>query len=115
MQKAYESVFTVPGFLISASMLAYLVAQLIDVRIFHYLKKITNGKKLWLRNNVSTMFSQLIDTVIVNSIFLHFGLNLSWDIIFKIIIASYIFKIIIAVIDTPLVYLGVHLTKKISK
>ena len=96
-------------------MLAYLVAQLIDVRIFHYLKKITNGKKLWLRNNVSTMFSQLIDTVIVNSIFLHFGLNLSWDIIFKIIIASYIFKIIIAAIDTPLVYLGVHLTKKISK
>lgn len=115
MQKAYESVFTLPGFLISASMLAYLVAQLIDVRIFHYLKKITNGKKLWLRNNVSTMFSQLIDTIVVNSIFLHFGLNLSWDIIFKIIIASYIFKIIIAVIDTPLVYLGVHLTNKFGK
>ena len=54
-----------------------------------------------VRNNVSTMFSQLIDTIIVNSIFLHFGLNLSWDIIFKIIIASYIFKIMIAVIDTP--------------
>jgi uncharacterized integral membrane protein (TIGR00697 family) len=96
-------------------MLAYLVAQLIDVRIFHYLKKITNGKKLWLRNNVSTMFSQLIDTIIVNSIFLYFGLNLSWDIILKIIIASYIFKIIIAAIDTPLVYLGVHFTKKFGK
>ena len=115
MQNAYESVFTLPGFLISASMLAYLVAQLIDVRIFHYLKKVTNEKKLWLRNNLSTMFSQLIDTIIVNSIFLYFGLNLDWDIIIKIIIASYLFKIIIALLDTPLVYFGVHYTRKYIK
>jgi uncharacterized integral membrane protein (TIGR00697 family) len=115
MQNAYESVFTLPGFLITASMLAYLVAQLIDVRIFHYLKKVTNEKKLWLRNNLSTMFSQLIDTIIVNSIFLYFGLNLDWDIIIKIIIASYLFKIIIALLDTPLVYIGVHYTRKYIK
>ena len=115
MQNAYESVFTLPGFLITASMLAYLVAQLIDVRIFHYLKKLTNEKKLWLRNNLSTMFSQLIDTIIVNSIFLYFGLNLDWDIIIKIIIASYLFKIIIALLDTPLVYIGVHYTRKYIK
>ena len=101
--------------MISASMLAYLVAQLIDVRIFHYLKKVTNEKKLWLRNNLSTMFSQLIDTIIVNSIFLYFGLNLDWDIIIKIIIASYLFKIIIALLDTPLVYIGVHYTRKYIK
>ena len=96
-------------------MLAYLVAQLIDVKIFHYLKKVTNEKKLWLRNNLSTMFSQLIDTVIVNSIFLYLGLNLEWNIIVDIIIASYIVKIIIAAIDTPLVYIGVHYTRKILK
>tara|TARA_B100000035_G_scaffold177454_1_gene151332 strand:+ start:62 stop:724 length:663 start_codon:yes stop_codon:yes gene_type:complete len=112
MQNAYESVFTLPGFLITASMLAYLVAQLIDVSIFHYLKKLTSGKKLWLRNNISTIFSQLVDTIIVNSIFLYFGLNLGWDIILKIIIASYIFKILIAIFDTPFVYIGVHFTKK---
>ena len=47
MQNAYESVFTLPGFLISASMLAYLVAQLIDVRIFHYLKKRYYNKTYW--------------------------------------------------------------------
>lgn len=112
MQNAYESVFTLPGFLITASMLAYLVAQLIDVSIFHYLKKLTSGKKLWLRNNISTIFSQLVDTIIVNSIFLYFGLNLGWDIILNIIIASYIFKILIAIFDTPFVYIGVHFTKK---
>ena len=112
MQNAYESVFTLPGFLITASMLAYLVAQLIDVSIFHYLKKLTSEKKLWLRNNISTIFSQLVDTIIVNSIFLYFGLNLDWDVILKIIIASYIFKISIAIFDTPFVYIGVHFTKK---
>ena len=72
-------------------------------------------KKLWLRNNLSTMFSQLIDTVIVNSIFLYLGLNLEWNIIVDIIIASYIVKIIIAAIDTPLVYIGVHYTRRILK
>ena len=96
-------------------MLAYLIAQLIDVRIFHYLKKLTGEKKLWLRNNFSTMFSQLVDTVIVNSIFLHFGLNIEWEIIWQVIIASYIFKILIAAVDTPLVYLGVHYTNKFIK
>ena len=115
MQRAYESVFTLPGFLISASMLAYLVAQLIDVKIFHFIKKVTSEKKLWLRNNLSTMFSQLIDTIIVNSIFLYFGLSLSWEIIINIIIASYIVKVFIAAIDTPLVYAGVHFTRKIMK
>ena len=72
-------------------------------------------KKLWLRNNLSTMFSQLIDTVIVNSIFLYLGLNLEWNVIVDIIIASYIVKIIIAAIDTPLVYIGVHYTRRILK
>ncbi len=116
MQRAYESVFALPGFLIGASMLAYLIAQLIDVKIFHYFKNLTKGKYLWLRNNVSTMFSQLVDTFIVNSIFLYFALNLQWDLILKIIIASYIFKVVIAALDTPLVYFGVyHIKNKINK
>jgi len=115
MQNAYQSVFSLPGFLISASMLAYLVAQLIDVKIFHYLKTLTNSRKLWIRNNVSTAFSQLIDTIIVNFIFLYFGLNLEIEIILNIIIASYIFKLLIALIDTPLVYLGVYYANKSIK
>ena len=112
MQIAYESVFTLPGFLISASMLAYLVSQLIDVHIFHFFKNLTDGKKLWLRNNASTICSQLIDTIIVNSIFLYLGLNLGLGIIIEIIIASYVFKVLIAIIDTPLVYIGVKYARK---
>ena len=93
-------------------MTAYLIAQLIDINIFHYVKKITNSKHLWLRNNISTMFSQLIDTIVVNSIFLGFGMGIEFSIIVKIIIANYIIKIIFAAIDTPLVFLFVNLIKK---
>ena len=68
MVLAFNTVFTLPGVLIFASMTAYLVTQLIDVNIFHLIK-ITNSRYLWLRNNVS-MISLLIDTIIVNTIFL---------------------------------------------
>lgn len=76
MQRAFESVFTLPGMLILGSMTAYLAAQLLDVRLFHFWKRITKGRHLWIRNNASTMISQLVDTIIVNSIFLGIGLGL---------------------------------------
>jgi uncharacterized integral membrane protein (TIGR00697 family) len=112
MQRAFESVFTLPGILIFGSMTAYLVAQLMDVRLFHFWKELTKGRHLWLRNNASTMLSQMVDTIIVNSIFLGFGLGLDWHLVGKIIIASYVFKLLIAALDTPLIYLGVWLVRR---
>ncbi|HAA91079.1 MAG TPA: hypothetical protein DCS82_11050 [Rhodospirillaceae bacterium] len=112
MQTAYESVFTLPGVLIAASMTAYMAAQLLDVRLFHFWKRITEGRHLWLRNNASTMVSQLVDTIIVNSIFLKWGLGLDWGLVIKIIIASYAVKLAIAALDTPLIYLGVRLARR---
>ena len=116
MEMAFNTVFTLPGILIFASMSAYLIAQLIDIRIFHFIKKITNSKFLWLRNNLSTMVSQLIDTIIVNSIFLGYGMGLDSNIIIQIIIANYLVKLFFAAVDTPLVYFFVHIiNKKIRK
>ncbi|MBJ57156.1 MAG: hypothetical protein CMP24_02815 [Rickettsiales bacterium] len=109
MEIAFKAVFSLPGVLIFASMTAYLIAQLIDIRIFHYVKKLTNSKYLWLRNNLSTMFSQLIDTIIVNTIFLGFGMGLETNLIIQIIIGNYIIKLFFAAVDTPLVYLFVKL------
>ena len=80
-QLAYEATFSAPGVLVLASMTAYLVAQLIDVRLYHFWWRVTGGKHLWLRNNGSTWISQLVDTIIVNSIFLRFGLDLEWKVI----------------------------------
>lgn len=112
MQQAYDSVFTLPGILIFASMTAYLIAQLMDVRLFHFCIRVTHGRHLWLRNNGSTMISQLVDTVVVKSIFLSFGLGLPWDIVAKIIVAAYVFKLVFAAIDTPFIYLGVALLRR---
>jgi uncharacterized integral membrane protein (TIGR00697 family) len=112
MQTAFESVFTLPGVLIFASMTAYLAAQLLDVRLFHFWKRVTHGRHLWIRNNASTMVSQLVDTIIVNSIFLKWGLGLDWALVGKIIVASYICKVIMAAADTPLIYAGVALARR---
>lgn len=106
MQRAFQAIFSAPAVLLFASMSAYLVAQLLDVRLYHFWWRITGGKHLWLRNNGSTMISQLVDTTIVNSIFLHFAFGMQWGAIFEVILAVYLCKIMLAILDTPLIYLG---------
>lgn len=102
-----------------SSMIAYLIAQSIDVRLFHYLKRLTNGKYLWLRNNGSTMFSQLVDSTAILSI-LYFTGNLGDNIttigaLVILIINSYLFKFFFALFDTPLAYLGVWIFKEFEE
>ncbi|WP_103664696.1 queuosine precursor transporter [Gracilimonas amylolytica] len=98
-----------------ASMIAYLTAQTVDVRLFHFWKNLTGGKHLWLRNNASTMFSQLVDSTAILSI-LYLAGNLGDNInsvatLIILIINSYLFKFFFALFDTPLFYLGVKFLK----
>lgn len=91
-----------------SSMIAYLIAQSVDVRLFHYLKRLTKGKYLWIRNNGSTMFSQLVDSTAILSI-LYFTGNLGENIttigaLVILILNSYIFKFFFALFDTPIIY-----------
>lgn len=106
LQVAFEASFYYPGSLLFASMTAYLVAQLFDVRLYHFWWRVTKGRHMWIRNNGSTMISQLVDTIIVNSIFLKFAYGLGWEAILEIIAAVYLCKVVMAVCDTPLIYLG---------
>ena len=69
----FHDVFGLFGPAVFASMTAYLMAQFIDIRMFHYWKKLTRGKHLWLRNNGSTVFSQLVDTSSVLLLLCYFG------------------------------------------
>ena len=105
----YNQVFRNAWRLIAGSMIAYLFAQFIDVRIFHFWKKLTNGKHLWLRNNGSTVASQFVDTTIVICI-LFVGV---WetDQIFSAIIDGWLFKMMMALIDTPIIYGIIYLLK----
>lgn len=104
-QRAFETTFYFPGLLLFASMTAYLVAQLFDVRLYHFWWRVTGGRFMWIRNNGSTMISQLVDTIIVNGIYLRWGLEMEWKTIATIIIAVYFCKLILAIIDTPLIYI----------
>jgi uncharacterized integral membrane protein (TIGR00697 family) len=90
-----------PAFL--ASMVAYLVAQFIDVRLFHFWKRITRGKYLWIRNNASTIVSQLVDTSLVLLI-LCFAGAISWDRFTDLLFMGWLFKALVALIDTPIIY-----------
>ena len=107
--ETYNSVFQNAWRIIAASMIAYLFAQFVDVKIFHFWKKLTNGKHLWLRNNGSTVASQLIDTTLVVCI-LFLGV---WngDQIFQAIIDGWLFKMLMAFIDTPIIYGIIYLLK----
>tara|TARA_B100000925_G_C21611944_1_gene305084 strand:- start:214 stop:528 length:315 start_codon:yes stop_codon:yes gene_type:complete len=92
-------------------MLAYLFAQFIDIRIYHFWKKKTKGRLLWLRNNFSTFTSQFIDSFTVIFLLCSFE-ALPWDSFLGLLISAFIFKVLVALIDTPLLYLGVYLFRK---
>ena len=97
----FTKVFSLSPLAVLASMIAYLFAQFIDIRIYHFWKKLTEGKHLWLRNNFSTFASQIIDSGV-----------LPWDLFWGLTLSSIVFKVLIAAIDTPFLYLFVHLFRK---
>jgi len=92
-------------------MLAYLFAQFIDIKIYHFWKKLTKGKHLWLRNNFSTFASQFIDTLTVLLLLCSFDI-IPWNKFNGLLISGVLFKIIIAAIDTPILYGFVYLFRR---
>ena len=106
----FTQVFSLSPLAVLASMIAYLLAQFVDIRIYHFWKKLTNGKMLWLRNNFSTFASQFLDTFSVVFLLSVFGI-LPWDLFFGLVLSGFIFKVIIALLDTPLLYLLVWMFK----
>tara|TARA_Y100000996_G_scaffold220798_1_gene173803 strand:+ start:2904 stop:3623 length:720 start_codon:yes stop_codon:yes gene_type:complete len=99
----FSKVFGLSGAAVFASMMAYLIAQYIDVRVFHFWKRLTNGKHLWLRNNASTIFSQFVDTFSV--LFLLCFLDvIAWDRFSILLLNGFLFKVFFAAFDTPIVY-----------
>lgn len=101
-ESSFENVFLGSRRMIAASLCAYLVAQFADIGIFHYLRKLTQGRMLWLRATGSTTLSQLLDTVVINCIAWWGLLPLSE--IFNIMVSAYLLKVLVAVGLTPLVY-----------
>ena len=109
--KTFNLVFSASPLAVLASMSAYLIAQFLDIRIYHFWKQLTQGKYLWLRNNFSTFSSQIIDSTTVIALLCIFDI-LAWDLFLGLVLSSIAFKIVVAVIDTPLLYLLVGLIRK---
>lgn len=104
--EVFTSVFGKSALAVVASMIAYLAAQYIDIYIFHFWKRLTKGKMLWVRNNFSTITSQFVDTLSVLLLLCSFEI-LPWDIFTQLLISGFLFKLLIALLDTPLLYAAV--------
>jgi queuosine precursor transporter len=122
MQNAFDSIFGQGMRIIIGSLVAFLVAQLVDVTVFHKIKKRTGEKHVWLRATGSTVVSQLVDSYIV--LFIAFSGIFSWQQILAIGIVNYTYKFLMALILTPVIYLveariekyfGPELTQKMKR
>lgn len=107
----FNTVFGATAIAVLASMMAYLLAQYIDIQIFHFWKRLTKGKHLWLRNNFSTFLSQFVDTFTVLFLLCSFG-KISWSLFSVLLASGFLFKVMVAVLDTPFLYAAVYALRK---
>ncbi len=107
-QFLHDTLSTVFGFapqILFGSMLAFLVSQNLDIYIFNWIKKRTGEKHLWLRNNGSTLISQLFDTLIFTFVGL-WGIVANVENFWQIVLFTYLIKSFVAIVDTPFIYLS---------
>lgn len=113
LQQAYRQIFGMSMRMSLASLVSFSISQTVDVNIFLLFKKLSKGKKLWLRNNLSTITSQFIDTVIFMFIaFYQTTPKFTVAFVFSLIIPYWLFKVVFALLDTPFCYLGVKWLSK---
>ena len=112
MQSAFAQVLGQGMNIIFASLTAFLIGQLADATVFKQIKKITGEKGIWMRATISTLISQLIDTICVSYIYLYFSLGFSFPRVTAIALTGYIYKFTVAIICTPIIYLIHHLIEE---
>lgn len=107
----FAAVFGQTALAVIASMMAYLAAQYIDIYIFHFWKRVTKGRMLWVRNNFSTFTSQFVDTFAVLFLLCSFDI-LPWNLFASLLLSGFLFKVLIAILDTPVLYAVVYLFQR---
>jgi hypothetical protein len=110
MQNAFNGIFGQGMRIIIGSLVAFFVSQLVDVTVFHKIKKATGEGKVWLRATGSTLVSQLVDSYIV--LFIAFAGIFSWQQILAIGVVNYIYKATMAILLTPVIYLAENRIEK---
>jgi len=110
MQVAFGGIFGQGMRIIIGSLVAFLVSQLVDVYVFHRIKKMTGEKRIWLRATGSTLVSQIVDSYIV--LFIAFSGVFPWQQILAIGVVNYIYKATMAIILTPVIYIAENRIEK---
>lgn len=105
MQHAFGGIFGQGMWIILGSMTAFLVSQIVDVTVFHRIKKATGEKWIWLRATGSTLISQLVDSFVVLFIAFKIGNGWSWQLVLAICLVNYLYKFTMAILLTPQIYL----------
>ncbi len=104
MNNAFGAIFGQGMWIIVGSLTAFLISQLVDVLVFHKIKRATGEKKVWLRATGSTLVSQLIDSLVVIIIAFKIGKGWSWSTVLSISLLNYSYKALVAIILTPVIY-----------
>ena len=112
---SFNQVFGQSMWIIVASVIAFVISQLLDVSLFHFFNRLTSGKHIWLRSTGSTVISQLFDSFIVSGIAFWLTGKVSTSDYINMASTGYVFKLILAIALTPLVYLGHFVIKKYLK
>ena len=105
MQLAFEAIFGQGMWIIIGSIIAFMVSQLIDVTIFHQIKKVTGEKMIWLRSTGSTVVSQLVDSFVVLIIAFKIGNGWAWSTVLAVGVVNYMYKFTMAIVLTPLIHI----------
>lgn len=105
--QAYNLIFGQSQWIIVGSLIAFLLGQIVDVNVFHRIKKSTGEDKIWMRATGSTLVSQLIDTFVVGIIALYIGLKIPFAQVIATCLMGYLYKTVVAVLMTPVIY-AVH-------
>ena len=109
----FHRVFGLNWIAVLASMMAYLGAQFLDIRLFHFWRRLTNARHLWLRNNASTICSQVVDTFMVLALLATLsGESVTWERFPQLFVNGVLFKTLVALADTPLFYLATFSAKR---
>ncbi|MBW2964175.1 queuosine precursor transporter [Candidatus Woesearchaeota archaeon] len=108
LNAALKTVFAMTPRIVLGSLIAYIISQHWDVWVFHRLKDKTKGRHVWLRNNASTISSQLIDT----TIFMVLAFYGAVPNFFQFLVGVWVLKVFVALVDTPFMYLSRHFVKK---
>ena len=123
MQMAYQAIFGQSNWIILGSLIAFLIGQILDISVFKMIKRRTGEKLVWLRATGSTLFSQMVDSFVVLFVAFYLGAGWPFSLVLSIATTNYVYKVVLAIVLTPLIYLthalidwylGIELSQKLK-